>query len=156
MPSPGLTSFLGSRRFILCVAAVSVIPVGLAARFLLPAGLADIAGGALYTVLIYLVVGLIKPAWRPFRVAIWAFCVSTLVELLQLTALPSALSAVVPPIRLVLGTTFSLTDLPAYALGAFLVLSLDCLLMRQRQRQRRSRQTASTSPRQARDGSHSE
>ena len=129
MPSPGLTSFLGSRRFILCVAAVSVIPVGLAARFLLPAGLADIAGGALYTVLIYLVVGLIKPAWRPFRVAIWAFCVSTLVELLQLTALPSALSAVVPPIRLVLGTTFSLTDLPAYALGAFLILWGDVSLI---------------------------
>lgn len=42
------------------MAVVGVIPVGLAARFRLPGGLADIAGGALYTVLIYLLVGFIE------------------------------------------------------------------------------------------------
>lgn len=155
MSSPGPTQLLGPRRLVLCVAVVGVIPVGLAARLLLPGGLGDIAGGALYTVLLYLLLGFIKHRWLPIRVAIVAFGISTLVELLQLTPVPGALSAVLPPMRLVLGTTFSVADLPAYALGALLILLLDCLLMRRRQRQRTSRQTASTSPRQARDGSHS-
>lgn len=76
-----------------------------------------------------------------------AFGISTLVELLQLTALPSALSAIVPPMRLVLGTTFSIADLPAYALGALLVLLLDCWLMRLTHRCRSSRQRVSASSR---------
>lgn len=125
MPSPGLTSFLGSRRFILCVAAVSVIPVGLAARFLLQGGLADLAGGAFYAVLIYLLVGVIKPVWHPTRLAIVAFGISALVEFLQLSPLPSAFSAVFPPMRLVLGTSFSVADLPVYAVGAILALVVD-------------------------------
>ncbi len=145
MSSSGPTQLLGPRRLVLCVAVVGVIPVGLAARFLLPGGRADIAGGALYTVLLYLLLGFIKPRWLPIRLAIVAFGISTLVELLQLTPLPGALSAVVPPMRLVLGTTFSVADLPAYALGALLVLLLDCLLMRRTRRRLTSRQWASAS-----------
>ena len=145
MSSSGPTQLLGPCRLVLCLAVVGVIPVGLAARFLLPDGLADIAGGALYTVLLYLLLGFIKPRWLPIRLAIVAFGISTLVELLQLTPLPGALSAVVPPMRLVLGTTFSVADLPAYALGALLVLLLDCLLMRRTRRRLTSRQWASAS-----------
>lgn len=125
MPSPGQTPLFGPRRLFLCVAVLCVIPVGLAARFLLRGGLADITGGALYTVMIYLLVGFIKPVWSPARLAIVALAISCLVELLQLTPLPGALSAVVPPLRLVLGTTFSVTDLPAYALGATLAAAAD-------------------------------
>ncbi|MGP5727210.1 DUF2809 domain-containing protein [Arthrobacter rhombi] len=152
MPPPGPSPVLGRRRLVRGVVALCVIPAGLAARFLLSGGIADLAGGAFYAVLIYLLVGVIKPGWAPHRLALLAFVLSCAVELLQLTALPGALSALVPPLRLVLGTTFSAADLPAYALGAVLILIVDCLLTRRRQRT--SRQSASTSPRQARDGSH--
>ena len=128
MSSPGPTSPRRTRRLLLCVAIVGVIPLGLAARFLLPDGFADLSGGALYAVLIYLLIGAIKPGWTPLRLALLAFLLSCAVELLQLTSIPGALSAVIPPIRLVVGTTFSASDVPAYAVGALLMLVVDCLL----------------------------
>ncbi|MGP9617478.1 ribosomal maturation YjgA family protein [Arthrobacter sp. AOP36-A1-22] len=128
MSLPGPAPTFGPRRLTLGVAAACVIAAGLAARFLLHGGFADAAGGVLYTVLVYLLVGLLRPGWRPVRLAAIALAISCAVELLQLTGLPGALSAIVPPMRLVLGTTFSLTDPPAYVVGALLALAVDCLL----------------------------
>lgn len=105
------------RRLMLVAAVLCIVPMGLAARFLLGGWVADVAGGVLYAVLVYLLVAFCFPQRRPLFIAVVSLGVCWAVELLQLTALPRDLGAVFPPIRLVLGTTFAAWDLLAYAAG---------------------------------------
>ena len=81
---------------------------------------ADVAGGLLYAVLVVLLLAFVRPSARPSRVAAVGLGICVLVELAQLTGVPAALVAVVPPLRFVLGTTFWAWDLVAYAAGAAL------------------------------------
>lgn len=118
MHRSGTASPTTRRRLILVVAGACVIPVGLTARFLVGGWAGDAAGGVLYAVMVYLLMAFIAPRWRPALVAVAALGFCWAVELLQLTPLPHDLGSVFPPARLVLGTTFVVGDLIAYAAGA--------------------------------------
>lgn len=117
---------------MLVAAVVCIVPVGLAARFLLGGWVADAAGGVLYAVLVYLLVAFCLPHHRPLFIAVVSLGVCWAVELLQLTPLPRDLGAVFPPIRLVLGTTFVAWDLLAYAAGVVAAWLAEHCLVRAR------------------------
>ncbi|GAA1516434.1 DUF2809 domain-containing protein [Agromyces terreus] len=82
----------------------------------------DLAGSALYASLVGLIVAIASPRLSGPAVALIGFGVSTAVELLQLTGIPAALLAAVPPLRLVFGSSFDALDLVGYAVGAVLLL----------------------------------
>ncbi|MBU4213952.1 MAG: DUF2809 domain-containing protein [Actinobacteria bacterium] len=113
-------------RPLLVLGAAATIAVGLVAHRL-PGLLGDMLGGALYAVLIYLLLAVLRPAARPVVLAVAALAVCTVVELAQLTDGPRTAVAAVPVLRLVLGTTFSAPDLLAYALGAVGAGGVDAL-----------------------------
>ena len=106
-----------SRRALMGITAMAVIPIGLFIRFL-PWGLgADLAGGVLYAVLIYLLVAFLAPKARPSVIAGIAAAWCLMVELLQLTDVPRLAATAFAPTRLVFGTSFAALDLVAYAAG---------------------------------------
>ena len=110
----------------LAAAAAVVVVTGLVVSR--GAGLpADLAGGALYAVLVHLLVLLAAPRVRVPVASATALGVCTAVELAQLTALPAAVGAVWPPAAYVLGSTFVATDLLAYAAGVAVVTVVDVL-----------------------------
>ena len=121
---------LHARRVALIAAVPVVVIVGLAARFGLGGAPADWAGGVLYTALVYVLVALARPADARARVALTALAISVAVELFQLTPVPERLADAVPPVRLVLGSSFAAADLAAYALGALLAPLADRVLTR--------------------------
>lgn len=124
-------------RPALLVGAVLVIGVGLAVHRL-PGLLGDLLGGALYAVLVYLLLAVLRPGARAVVLAGVALTVCTLVELAQLTDGPRTVVAAVPLLRLVIGSTFAAHDLLAYAVGAFGAGAVDALTGN-RVRDRRSR-----------------
>ena len=89
---------------------------------------AGFAADALYTVMVYCVLGLILPRLGRVPLLLWAFGLSAAVELFQLTGVPAHLSTVSPAFRLLLGTTFNAPDLIAYAAGAAAAWALDTAL----------------------------
>lgn len=97
----------------------------------------DLAGGALYTVLVYVLVAALRPGARPWRVAAVSLAISVAVELLQLTDVPRDVVAQVPVLRLVLGTTFVATDLASAAVGALVAAGADVAAHRLTARGRR-------------------
>nr|WP_281070286.1 DUF2809 domain-containing protein [Paeniglutamicibacter kerguelensis] len=102
--------------------------MGLGARFLAAGPAADLSGGVLYAVLIYVLLVFLRPraaAWSNAAITL-AFC--TAIELLQITSIPATLGAAFPPIRLVLGSTFVPLDLLAYAIGTALAFGIDSLI----------------------------
>lgn len=114
------------RRIVAAVAAVVTIMVGLGVHRFAPDGAAsDIAGDALYALLVYLLAVVIVPhraAWVPALVA-WVWC--TAIELFQLTGLPLAWGDGFPPIMLVLGTVFDARDLVVYTVTVLAVATAD-------------------------------
>ena len=117
-----------SRRLVAAALILPVIALGLAARFMGAGLLADLSGGILYAVLIYILVVFVRPSGAKFSIAGIAlgFCVA--VELLQITSFPATLGAAFPPLRLVLGSTFVPLDLVAYLIGVGLGLGTDALI----------------------------
>jgi hypothetical protein len=111
-------------RIRLAILVLGVIVVGLAARFLLPGAVGDVAGGLLYTICAALVIAVAVPRIRPALAAVVALAWSILVELLQLAGVARALAEIWPPFRLVFGTTFVWTDLLVYAVGAVIAWAL--------------------------------
>ncbi|GAA3888408.1 hypothetical protein GCM10022381_32870 [Leifsonia kafniensis] len=128
-PRPILTA-VGRRRAWLLGVAVLVIAGGLLVHALGSGAVADFTADALYAVLIYVLVAFLLPRSTSLAVAgiALAFCVA--IELFQLTGVPSALSEVFPPARLVFGTTFAPVDLIAYALGTGLTWAADAAVRR--------------------------
>lgn len=114
-----------ARRRRFAVAIPLVLVVGAASRFGLHGALADAAGGIFYTILIYTIVGLIRPTWAPSTLAVIALACSVAVELFQLTSIPADLADAFSPARLVFGSSFAATDLPAYATGALAAFLFD-------------------------------
>ncbi len=90
----------------------------------------DIAGDALYAVLLYLLVALIAPRTRRPVAGVIAFAVCSGVELLQLTALPRAWAAVFPPTELVLGSGFDPRDIIVYAAAVAAASVIDSAVTR--------------------------
>jgi hypothetical protein len=118
------------RRLVLLALAVATIALGLAVHTWMRGDVGGFIGDALYAVLIYLLVALIAPrAVLPLVAGVaLAFCWA--IELLQLTGLPAALSRTVPGASLVVGSTFQLLDLVAYAAGIGAAVGMDALSRR--------------------------
>lgn len=123
----------GRRRIVaLLLAVVTVIAGWVVARVLPDSVGTDIAGDALYAVLIYLLVVMLAPRLRPASVAVIAatFCVA--VELFQLTGLPRVWAESFRPIALVLGSGFDARDLVVYVVAVALAALLDSVVARRR------------------------
>lgn len=86
------------------------------------------AADALYAVLVYLLVALSFPRWRPWWPAMIAFGCSAAVEFFQLTGIPAELAGRVPLVSLVLGERFGWLDIAAYAVGATVAAAADTVL----------------------------
>jgi hypothetical protein len=117
-----------TRRSVLGLAAVATVSLGLSVRTVFEEAWTGPAGDGLYAVLIYLLLALLIPAKPRVLIAAAALTACVLIELLQLTGLPSVLGAAWPPVRLVLGTTFGVADLMAYAAGCSLAYMADRLI----------------------------
>jgi hypothetical protein len=112
-----LVPALRARRVALFTVPLTVA-AGLGSRVLLGGLPAKIAGDALYTVLIYVLVVVVQPDVRPSRALVVALGLSFAVELAQLTPYPAWLSSKHVILRLMFGTTFGFVDLAGYAVGA--------------------------------------
>ncbi|MCI0155096.1 DUF2809 domain-containing protein [Leifsonia shinshuensis] len=118
------------RRVALLVVAVLVVVTGLTVHRLADGWIGGFTGDALYAVLMVMLVAIVVPRAPSVVVGGVALAVCVGVELLQLTGVPALLSAAVPGVELVLGTTFQATDLLAYALGALGATFVDLLVRR--------------------------
>lgn len=130
-----LSTSAKSRRTAILIAAALTVALGLGAHFLAAGAGAGLLADALYTVLAYLVLAFLLPAVRHARIAAGALAFSAAVELFQLTDVPARLAAVFPASRLVLGTTFAVPDLVAYAAGAAAAWAADAALSHRGRRQ---------------------
>jgi Protein of unknown function (DUF2809) len=117
-------------RWVAAVAAPLIVALGLGARAVLTGLAAKIAGDALYTVLLYDLVIVVRPAVRPVRAGLVALAISFAVEIAQLTPYPAWLSSRHVLLRLIFGTTFGFVDLGGYVVGAVLVVAADTLVRR--------------------------
>ena len=117
-------------RAVTAVAAAATVALGVVAKLAVPGLAGDLLGSALYTVLLALLLALVAPR-LPALVTTGAATVASVgVELLQLTGLPAAASAAVPPAAWVLGSTFTPTDLLGYLAGGVAGLVLLRVLRR--------------------------
>ncbi|SEM60848.1 DUF2809 domain-containing protein [Nonomuraea pusilla] len=98
-------------RLPVALAAALTVALGLAVRVAFDGPFAKYAGDALYTVLIYALILLARPATRPWVTALAATALSWAIEFAQLGDIPAVL-------RPVLGSTFNPPDLFWYAAGA--------------------------------------
>lgn len=119
-----------NRRWALAAAGAVVIAMGLSVRGLVGGTVGKVAGDALYAILLYLVVAFAAPRLRVATVGALAFAGCAAIEAFQLTGLPASWSVRLPPVRLLLGTTFSWPDLAYYLLGVLVAMSVDQPLAR--------------------------
>lgn len=109
-------------------------------HFVLPDSHAtDIAGDALYAVVVYAGLVLSVPRWQPVAVGALAagWCIA--VELFQLTGLPERWGARFTPVMLVLGTVFDPRDLVVYIVVVAVTVLIDLALRRISSRRNSSR-----------------
>ncbi|WP_044443699.1 DUF2809 domain-containing protein [Agreia bicolorata] len=111
-------------RVALALAACLVVAIGLDAHAV-EGPVAAFAADSLYTVLVYLILRLIFVRAGLWMLAVAAFAFSAVIEVLQLSGLPEQWGDAFPPARLVLGTSFSATDLVSYAIGALAIWLAD-------------------------------
>jgi hypothetical protein len=121
---------LARRRALLTAAGVGTIVLGLTVHETVDTPAGAFAGDALYAVLVFVLVALLAPRASSTVAGGVAFAICAAVELLQLTGVPAQLSATIPGVELVLGSTFQGTDLLAYAIGAGLAAAVDARLRR--------------------------
>jgi Protein of unknown function (DUF2809) len=112
------------------IVGLCVVAAGLLIHYTWVGATADFLADALYAVLVYLVVMFVAPRIPPTTTAAIAYGICVLVELAQLTDGPAAVAAIFPPAVLVLGNTFALVDLVAYAVG--LAFAVACVLSSRR------------------------
>jgi hypothetical protein len=120
--------------------ALAAVPLtvasGLGARTYLSGLPSKIAGDALYTVLLYVLVVLVRPSVRLSRAFAVSLGVSFGVELAQLTPYPAWLSSKHVILHLVFGSGFGFVDLAGYVVGAAFALALHTLLRASRRPRR--------------------
>ncbi|SFO00631.1 DUF2809 domain-containing protein [Mycetocola miduiensis] len=126
-------------RGVLLAVCVPIVAVGLLLRTV-PGVAGDAAGGILYATLLFALIALVMPAAPSVRIGAIAFGICVVVEMLQLTGIPTAAARLVPPTRYVLGTTFVASDLIAYAAGTLCAVLIDHLARRLIARRAVSRQ----------------
>jgi Protein of unknown function (DUF2809) len=100
------------------------VAAGLGSRAFFGGLPAKIAGDALYTVLIYVLVVVVRPDVRRSRAFAVALGLSFAVEFAQLTPYPAWLSSKHVILRLIFGTTFGFVDLAGYVVGAVFAVVL--------------------------------
>ncbi|MFC5931302.1 DUF2809 domain-containing protein [Cryobacterium melibiosiphilum] len=105
-------------RLTLALTGLAVIATGLAVNAVVTGVTGDLLGGALYAVLVCLAVAFMAPRRHPIMIGAVGFMLCALVELFQLTGIPSAIADVFAQAALVLGTTFVPLDFAAYLVGA--------------------------------------
>ncbi|MFI6293612.1 DUF2809 domain-containing protein [Nonomuraea sp. NPDC050790] len=110
-------------RLPVAVAAAVTVAAGLGVRALFSGPFAKYSGDALYTVLIYLLIVLIRPNVRPWVAAPLSCGLSWAIEFAQLAGIPAVL-------RPLLGSTFNPPDLFWYAAGAALAGTVHTLIAR--------------------------
>ncbi len=120
-----------SRRTTLAALAGATVVIGLAVSRA-PDPVGNVGGTILYAVLVYLLVGAVRPTARPARLAAVALAICWAIELAQLTPWPARLADAAPPSAYVLGTTFAWGDLVGYAVGVGAVLLADVARTRRR------------------------
>jgi hypothetical protein len=117
-------------RLVPLLAVPLTVAAGLGSRRWLDGLPAKVAGDALYTVLIYVLVLVVRPDARLSRAFAVALGVSFAVEFAQLTPYPAWLSSKHVILRLIFGTTFGFVDLAGYVVGAVSVVALHLLVRR--------------------------
>ncbi|MFF7293522.1 DUF2809 domain-containing protein [Microbacterium sp. NPDC008134] len=113
------------RRIGSVIAAAVVVCAGLLVHGLADGPAGDIAGDALYAVMIYALIACALPRARSIAIAAAATLVCAAVEFTQLTGIPLALAEVLPPARLVLGAGFDPRDLVVYFCAVMAALAID-------------------------------
>lgn len=119
------------RRVVAAVLIVVAVAAGLFVHGALPDTAAtDIAGDALYVVVVWGLVVMLAPRLPAPAVAgiVLVWCIA--VELFQLTGLPEEWGAAFPPVMLVLGTVFDPRDLLIYAAATAVLLVPDLAVSR--------------------------
>ena len=130
MPQAGRSSGWRERGLAAAMASVA-LGAGLGVRLgSVPAVVAKYAGVGLWCALVYWLIVFSWPRIAASRACIAAVGIGWAVELLQLTPGPAWLAARIPLSRWVLGTTFSVPDLAAYAAGAAVAAGVHCALRR--------------------------
>ena len=119
------------RRAVAAIALAVVVVTGLVVHRWAPSGIfSDITGDALYAVAAYLAVVIVVPRATPVLVGAIALGWCVAVELFQLTGLPLAWGADIPPLRLVLGTGFDPRDLLVYGAAVAASVLVDLVVAR--------------------------
>lgn len=114
------------RRVVAAVVLVVTVAAGLFVSGVLPDTVAtDVAGDALYVVVVWALVVILAPRLPALAVAGIVLVWCTAIELFQLTGLPDAWGAAFTPIMLVLGTVFDPRDLLIYAVATVVLLVVD-------------------------------
>src|SRR5690242_10593285 len=111
-------------RLVALAAAAVTLACGLGLRAIASGPLAKYGGVALWSTLVYCLVVAARPGIGVARAFAITLAVSWLVECFQATGIPERLAARSVLSRLVLGTTFSLPDFPAYLAGTALGAAL--------------------------------
>jgi hypothetical protein len=124
---------LRARRTALAAIPLTIV-AGLGSRAVLTGLPAKLAGDALYTVLVYVLVLAVRPAVTPRRAFAVALGVSFAVEFFQITPYPAWLSSKHVVLRLIFGTTFGFVDLVGYTIGALASLAVHRLAFPRPQR----------------------
>ncbi|MFF1573802.1 DUF2809 domain-containing protein [Leifsonia sp. NPDC058292] len=119
-----------ARRMVLGGAGAGILVAGLAVHAVGVGPVAGFAGDALYAALIFVLVALVAPRLPSLGAASIALGFCALIELLQLTPVPAALSRSIPGASLVVGSTFQWSDLAAYTIGAALAGMIDTVVRR--------------------------
>ena len=124
-----------SRTFYLLAIAV-VIVLGVASR-IFHTGFALVdkyLGDALYAILVYLLLSVVRTGAPVWRKAAWAGAIMLAIEAFQLTLIPAQLarsdSLALRLLAVALGTKWSWWDLVAYAVGICLFAMLDLFGLR--------------------------
>jgi hypothetical protein len=112
-------------RPLIILAAALTVAAGLGVRLLWDGPVPKYAGDALYTVLIYTLILLVRPRVRPPAAALVSAGLSWAIEFAQLGEIPAIL-------RPVLGSTFNPPDLLWYAVGAAAAWAAHALWLRRR------------------------
>ena len=123
-------------RLWLLVSLVGVIALGLASRkfpWLFPAIFGKYPGDALWALMVFAGLAFLEPRASTARLAVLALAISCAVELSQLYQAPwlNAIRGTTIG-HLVLGSTFSWSDIVAYAVGVLVASLIDAVLVKYR------------------------
>lgn len=121
-------------RLAYCALVLAVIALGLASRKfpgLFPAALGKYPGDALWTMMVFFALAVLRPAATITWLTTGALAISYAVEFGQLYQAPWIVAVRAHPLgHLVLGTAFGWIDLVAYTAGAVVAMLIESFICR--------------------------